>query len=93
MSVLPTGFLLAIDGSEDAALAARAATDLSNRSGADLYIVHAWRETQPIPPTPYPAFAMDDYEATCLETSVGRRRASKKSTSARKPPPGENESG
>ena len=40
MDVLPRRILLASDGSEDAALARRAAVDLSNRSGAELHVVH-----------------------------------------------------
>jgi nucleotide-binding universal stress UspA family protein len=39
---LPTKILLATDGSEDAFLAMRAAIDLSNRSGGELHVVHAW---------------------------------------------------
>ncbi|HLI50513.1 MAG TPA: universal stress protein [Thermomicrobiaceae bacterium] len=34
--------LLATDGEKDALLAARAATDLAARSGAELHVVHAW---------------------------------------------------
>ena len=40
---LPKTILLATDGSEDAALAARAAVDLSERTGAELHVVHAWQ--------------------------------------------------
>ncbi len=43
MSDFPTKVLLATDGSEDAALASRAAADLSSRSGAELHIVHVWQ--------------------------------------------------
>ena len=35
--------LLPTDGSTDAALAARAAIDLSGESGAELHVVHAWQ--------------------------------------------------
>jgi nucleotide-binding universal stress UspA family protein len=34
--------LLAIDGSKDAALAARAAVDVCQRTGAELHVVHVW---------------------------------------------------
>lgn len=34
--------LLATDGSEDAVLAARAATELSQRTGAELHVAHVW---------------------------------------------------
>jgi nucleotide-binding universal stress UspA family protein len=36
--------LLATDGSEDAALAARAAVDLCRRTGAELHVAHAWHD-------------------------------------------------
>ena len=42
VSTFPTRIQLATDGSEDAALAARAAVDLSNRAGSKLYVIHAW---------------------------------------------------
>ncbi len=48
MNSLPKTILLATDGSEDAALAARAATDLSQKAGAALHVVHAW-QTVPSP--------------------------------------------
>jgi nucleotide-binding universal stress UspA family protein len=50
--------LLATDGSEEATLAARAANELSDRAGAKLHVVHAWRDLRP--PT-IPAIAMDEY--------------------------------
>jgi nucleotide-binding universal stress UspA family protein len=43
MDVLPKKIVLATDGSEDAALATRAAAHLSKQMGAGLYITHAWR--------------------------------------------------
>lgn len=42
MNLLPKRILLATDGSECAESAARVAVDLANRSGAELYIVHAF---------------------------------------------------
>ena len=48
MNNLPTRVLLATDGSEDAALAARAAVDLSNKAGSELHVVHVWHDV----PTP-----------------------------------------
>jgi nucleotide-binding universal stress UspA family protein len=50
--------LLATDGSEEAALAAHAAIDLSGRAGAKLHVVHTWQDLRP--PT-LPAMAMDEY--------------------------------
>ncbi len=43
MSPLPEKILLATDGSEDAKLAARAAADLSGKTGAELHVIHAWQ--------------------------------------------------
>lgn len=43
MNSVPNKILLATDGSEDAALAARAAIDLSGKTGAELHVVHAWQ--------------------------------------------------
>ncbi len=43
MNALPTKILLATDGSEDAAFAARVAADLARRTEAKLYVTHAWR--------------------------------------------------
>ncbi len=48
MDVFPTKILLATDGSKDSVLAARAAVDLSRKTGAELHVVHAWR-TVPSP--------------------------------------------
>lgn len=40
MSVSPTTVLLATDGSEDAKLATRAATELSRDTGSELHVVY-----------------------------------------------------
>jgi nucleotide-binding universal stress UspA family protein len=58
VSAFPTRILLATDGSEEAALAAHAAIDLSGRAGAKLHVVHTWQDLRP--PT-LPAMAMDEY--------------------------------
>lgn len=55
MSGLPTKILLATDGSEDAALALRAAVDLSAMSESELHVVHVWRA---FPPYSHPAVAL-----------------------------------
>lgn len=52
--------LLATDGSPDAALAARAAVDLSNTMGSELYVTHAWQLVMSY--VPYPAGGTDLYE-------------------------------
>lgn len=49
MNSFPMRILLATDGSEDAALAARAAADLSQKSGSELHVVHVWHDI----PTPH----------------------------------------
>lgn len=41
-SNFPAKILVATDGSEDAALATRAATDLAIRAGSELHVVHTW---------------------------------------------------
>ncbi len=41
MSIFPTKILLATDGSEEAALAARTAADIAQRTDSELHVVHA----------------------------------------------------
>lgn len=53
MSVLPKKILLSTDGSEDAALATRAAVEIANGAGAELHLVHAWH---PVPSTRFEQF-------------------------------------
>jgi nucleotide-binding universal stress UspA family protein len=43
MNSFPNKTILATDGSEDAALAARAAIELSNRTASELHVVHTWQ--------------------------------------------------
>lgn len=45
MNRFPTKILVATDGSEGAALAIRAAIDLSSRTGSELHVIHVWRLT------------------------------------------------
>jgi nucleotide-binding universal stress UspA family protein len=56
-----TRILLATDGSTDATLAARAANDLSGRTGAELHVVHVRQDLSP--PSP-PVAATDEYSRT-----------------------------
>jgi nucleotide-binding universal stress UspA family protein len=58
MSAFPNRILLATEGSEEAALAAHAAIDLSGRAGAKLHVVHTWQDLRP---PILPAMAMDEY--------------------------------
>lgn len=55
MGHFPTRILLATDGSEDAALARRAAVDISQRTGSELHLAHVWRAT---PAYAHPAIAL-----------------------------------
>lgn len=41
MSIFPTKVLLAADGSEEAALAAKTAVDIAEKTGSELHVVHA----------------------------------------------------
>src|SRR5919199_2532736 len=41
MSIFPTRILLAIDGSEEAALATQTAVDIAQKTGSELHVVHA----------------------------------------------------
>ena len=56
MSPLPEKILLATDGSEDAELAARAVADLSDKTGAELHVMHAWQYV------PHPLLDAEHYE-------------------------------
>jgi nucleotide-binding universal stress UspA family protein len=58
MTSFRTKILAATDGSEDAVLAARAAIDLSARTGAEVHVVHAWQDVRP---ATLPAMAVDEY--------------------------------
>lgn len=60
MSIVPIKILVATDGSKDANLAVSVTVDLSERTGAELHVVHAW---QGPPPMAYPAASRDYYLA------------------------------
>ncbi len=47
MNIFPTKILLASDSSEDAAVAVRAAMDISGKTGSELHVVHAWHASVP----------------------------------------------
>jgi nucleotide-binding universal stress UspA family protein len=53
MNGFPNKILLATDGSADAALAARVAIELSNRTASELHVVHSW---QSVPSTRFESF-------------------------------------
>jgi nucleotide-binding universal stress UspA family protein len=53
MSIFPTTILLATDGSQEAELAGRTATDLAQKTGSELHVVHVFG-IAPIGPPVYP---------------------------------------
>ena len=57
--IRPNTIVLATDGSEGAGLAARAAADLSRKTGAQLHVAHAWRHH--VQALGYPTMAWTDY--------------------------------
>jgi nucleotide-binding universal stress UspA family protein len=57
--IRPNTIVLATDGSDGASLAARAAADLSRRTGAQLHVIHAWRHH--LQGLGYPTMAWTDY--------------------------------
>jgi nucleotide-binding universal stress UspA family protein len=74
MSAFPQRILLATDGSEDAVRATEAASDLAQRSGAELHVVHVWHDV--------PGFAHDFVKRELkkqgqeiLDEQVGKIRA------------------
>ncbi len=71
MSIILKKILVATDGSEDAALATRAAIDLSNKTGAELHVVHAWRKPQ-APPLARLGLAYPSQEAISYSDTLER---------------------
>ena len=71
VSTLPTRILLATDGSEDAALAARAAADLSKETGSELHVVHVLPR---FPRHAYPGITPEVYSYVLDETYEEARR-------------------
>jgi nucleotide-binding universal stress UspA family protein len=66
MSIFPTTILLATDGSKEAALAARTAAKLADKTGSELHLVHVFG----ISPW-YPAYPeATDFDGTELEDPV-----------------------
>lgn len=85
MSIVPTKILVATDGSEDANLAVGVALDLSERTEAELHVVHVRRRPQVLPLArpglAYPSPEAITYDDTCeqgveelLEEQVGMIR-------------------
>lgn len=63
--------LLATDGSEGAAAAARAATHISNRTAAELHLAHVWK---PVPPPARPSPTFDEWSRSAREEARGLLR-------------------
>ncbi len=72
--------LLATDGSENAALAGRAAADVSGKTGAELHVVHAWQNLRPgsVPPLAWAELsrAHERYKRKERPQSCSRQRRS-----------------
>ena len=72
MNGFPEKILLATDGHENTALAARAAVDIAKKGGAELHVVHAW---QTIPSPHFERFIRSELEGVgreVLEEQVRR---------------------
>ena len=67
-----TKILLAADGSEDAALASKAAADLSAKTGAELHVVHAWHLPAMVEPAPLPFELYEEDARKILAEELGR---------------------
>ena len=80
--IRPNTIVLATDGSDGASLAARAAADLSRKTGAELHVTHAWRHHAH--GLGFPTVAWTDY--SYLDEKEARRATSQPSpTSCRAP--------
>jgi nucleotide-binding universal stress UspA family protein len=80
MNVTLNSILLATDGSPDASIAAKAAVDLSNRSGAELHVVHVGRSLSAYArpatmPKEYSLFFAQEAEGLLDEQSESIRHA------------------
>jgi nucleotide-binding universal stress UspA family protein len=69
----PTRILVGTDGSEEAALALRAAADIREKTGAELHVVHAWHTPGPASSTGRPLSTAYEQEARELLTAQVKR--------------------
>jgi nucleotide-binding universal stress UspA family protein len=76
MSIFPAKILVATDGSKEAELAARTATDLAQKTGSELHVVHGFG-IAPIGPPVYPEATDLQGEALVVETEerISEQRA------------------
>ena len=75
-SLLPKGILLATDGSKEAASAARVASELAGRSGAELHVGHAWHEALGAYPHQHASWDLVLRAQAELDEQVGKIEAS-----------------
>jgi nucleotide-binding universal stress UspA family protein len=67
LSIFPTKILLATDGSKEAELATRAATDLAQKTASELHVVHVFG-IAPVGPPVYPE--VPDLQGEALEVEA-----------------------
>jgi nucleotide-binding universal stress UspA family protein len=70
MSIFPTRIVLATDGSKEAELATRTATDLAQKTGSELHVVHVFG-IAPVGPPVYPEAT--DLQGEALEAEAEER--------------------
>ena len=70
MSIFPTKILVATDGSEEAELATRTATDLAQKTSSELHVVHVFG-IAPVGPPVYPEAT--ELQGEALEAEAGER--------------------
>ena len=68
--------LVATDGSEEAALAATVASNLAERGGSELHVVHAWHEAFGAHPHRYTSWELEARAQAELNEQVRRMKAS-----------------
>lgn len=73
--VLRGKILLATDGSDDAATAARAAADLAEKTGSELHVAHAWHAPVGVMPAPIPIEVFEQDARRLLDKEAGRLAA------------------
>ena len=74
-----TKILIATDGSEDAALASKAAADLSAKTGAELHVVHAWHLPSMVGPAllPFELYEEDAHKTLAEERARAAEHGAK----------------
>jgi nucleotide-binding universal stress UspA family protein len=75
MSIFPTKILLASDGSKEAELATRTATDLAQKTGSELHVVHVFG-IAPVGPLVYPE--VPDLQGEALEEEAEEQISEKR---------------